>query len=132
MRESADEVQVIGSMDAEGKFKRADNGEEPGVGLAAPQIGLPLALAVVEDAGVPDERVAVNTDISKGIFDRFRSLAFWRLNQEAFTLSVNDTHPRRTKNSETGRICPNHFQILLMFICPFICYFHFVGYVPRF
>ncbi len=30
----------------------------PGVGLAAPQIGLPLALAVVEDAGVPDERVA--------------------------------------------------------------------------
>lgn len=30
----------------------------PGVGLAAPQIGLPLALAVVEDPGVPDERVA--------------------------------------------------------------------------
>ncbi|MDD4515849.1 transglutaminase domain-containing protein [Massilibacteroides sp.] len=28
MRESEDEVQVIGSMDAEGKFKRADNGEE--------------------------------------------------------------------------------------------------------
>lgn len=28
MRESADDVQVIGSMDAEGKFKRADNGEE--------------------------------------------------------------------------------------------------------
>jgi hypothetical protein len=28
MRESADEIQVIGSMDAEGKFKRADNGEE--------------------------------------------------------------------------------------------------------
>lgn len=28
MRESADEVQVIGSMDAEGKFKRADTGEE--------------------------------------------------------------------------------------------------------
>lgn len=31
MRESADEVQVIGSMDAEGKFKRADNGEETSI-----------------------------------------------------------------------------------------------------
>ena len=30
----------------------------PGVGLDAPQIGLPLALAVVEDPGVSDERVA--------------------------------------------------------------------------
>ncbi len=30
----------------------------PGVGLAAPQIGLPLAIAVVEDPGVSDERVA--------------------------------------------------------------------------
>lgn len=30
----------------------------PGVGLAAPQIGLPLAVAVVEDPGVTDERVA--------------------------------------------------------------------------
>lgn len=30
----------------------------PGVGLAAPQIGLPLALAVVEDPGVADEQVA--------------------------------------------------------------------------
>ncbi len=30
----------------------------PGVGLAAPQIGLPLALAVVEDPGVPDPDVA--------------------------------------------------------------------------
>lgn len=28
MRENAEDVQVIGSMDAEGKFKRADNGEE--------------------------------------------------------------------------------------------------------
>ncbi len=28
MRENADEIQVIGSMDAEGKFKRTDNGEE--------------------------------------------------------------------------------------------------------
>lgn len=30
----------------------------PGVGLAAPQVGLSLALAVVEDPGVRDERVA--------------------------------------------------------------------------
>lgn len=30
----------------------------PGVGLAAPQIGLPLALAVVEDPGVADDDVA--------------------------------------------------------------------------
>lgn len=30
----------------------------PGVGLAAPQIGLPLALAVVEDPGVDDPEVA--------------------------------------------------------------------------
>lgn len=30
----------------------------PGVGLAAPQVGLPLALAVIEDAGVADERVS--------------------------------------------------------------------------
>jgi peptide deformylase len=30
----------------------------PGVGLAAPQIGLALALAVVEDPGIPLERVA--------------------------------------------------------------------------
>ncbi|MCM0639773.1 peptide deformylase [Cellulomonas wangsupingiae] len=30
----------------------------PGVGLAAPQIGLPLALAVVEDPGAGDEEVA--------------------------------------------------------------------------
>ncbi len=29
----------------------------PGVGLAAPQIGLPLALAVVEDPGSPDDEV---------------------------------------------------------------------------
>ena len=30
----------------------------PGVGLAAPQVGLPLALAVLEDPGVPDPTVA--------------------------------------------------------------------------
>ena len=30
----------------------------PGVGLAAPQVGLPLALAVLEDPGVPDPAVA--------------------------------------------------------------------------
>lgn len=30
----------------------------PGVGLAAPQIGLPLALAVIEDPGAPDSEVA--------------------------------------------------------------------------
>lgn len=30
----------------------------PGVGLAAPQIGIPLRIAVLEDRGVPDEAVA--------------------------------------------------------------------------
>lgn len=33
--------------------------EAPGVGLAAPQIGIPLRIAVLEDAGSPDPEAAV-------------------------------------------------------------------------
>lgn len=46
------------TLDALVEGMRVTMREAPGVGLAAPQIGLPLALAVIEDPGAPDGETA--------------------------------------------------------------------------